>query len=101
VGISEILPIVFFVGHDGLDNHDLLGEIHMRDQSIPIAADIEDQGPRFGRIIGCRKGPPHRREMRPFGFGGDVKKALQGLAGAACFRANLLTLSSPTMTTTQ
>jgi hypothetical protein len=85
VGISEILPIVFFVGHDGLDYHDLLGEIHMSRQSIPVAADIEDQGPRFRSIIGCRKGPLHGREMRPFGFAGDVKKALQGLAGAGVF----------------
>jgi hypothetical protein len=62
----------------------------MSDQPILIAADIEDQGFCFRRIIGGRKGPLDGGEMRPQGFTDDVEKALQGLAGRGISSAEFI-----------
>src|ERR1700688_2822621 len=55
------------MGHDGLDKKHLLLEIHAGDEAVLVTADVEDERPGSGGVIGSRERLRYFRKMLPSG----------------------------------
>src|SRR5258708_32034131 len=57
--------------HDGLDKKHLFLEIHAGDKAVLVTADVEDERPGSGSVIGSRERLRYFRKMLPSGGPGD------------------------------
>src|SRR5258706_1915315 len=57
--------------HDGLDKKHLFLEIHAGDKAVLVTADVEDERPGSGSVIGRRERLRYFRKMLPSGGPGD------------------------------
>src|ERR1035441_4684065 len=71
------------MGHYGLDYYYLFIEVHVGDEAVLIATDVEDQHPGSRRIIHAWKRPLHFHERAPRGNPNHGEKPSERFAGGS------------------
>ena len=82
----ERLPLVVLVSQHLLNHEELLPEVHAGDQAVLVAANVEDQSPRFLPDVGRTERFFHGRIMPPLGASRDFEKPLKRPARVGMFR---------------